>query len=99
MGGLEELELAECALVVEFLHVEELARVHDGLHHHVLESGLLLSSTIFLQSAIEVAMGTVQATCLPAFSASIDIQAWSGIGELMWTASTFGSLSRSLKSV
>ncbi len=35
-------------------------------------------------------MGTVQATCLPAFKASIDIQAWSGMGELIWTASTLG---------
>jgi hypothetical protein len=42
-----------------------------------------------------VAAGTVLATCLPAFNAAIACGAWSAIGELMWTASTFGSLSRS----
>ena len=41
------------------------------------------------------AIGTVQATCLPAFSAARDCGAWSGMGELMWTASTLGSLSNS----
>src|SRR5262249_17710542 len=45
------------------------------------------------------AIGTVQATCLPAFSAARLCGAWSGIGELMWTASTFESRSSSLKSV
>jgi len=56
------------------------------------------SSTIFRQSAMLVAMGTVQATCLPALSAAMDCQAWSGMGELMWTASTFGSFSSLWKS-
>lgn len=39
VGGLEELELAELALVVEFLHEEEFAGVDDGFHHHVAQSG------------------------------------------------------------
>ena len=52
-------------------------------------------STILRQSSMLVAIGTVQATCLPAFSASSVIHAWSGIGELMWTASMSGSLSSS----
>jgi len=55
-------------------------------------------STIRLQSAMLVAIGTVQATCLPALRAARDIQAWSGIGELMCTASTFGSRISALKS-
>jgi hypothetical protein len=42
-----------------------------------------------------VAIGTVHITCLPALSAAIDIQAWSGIGLLMWTKSTSGSASTS----
>ncbi len=33
---------------------------------------VFVSSTIFLQSSMLVAMGTVHATCLPAFSALID---------------------------
>jgi hypothetical protein len=49
-------------------------------------------STIFLQSATLVAIGTVHMTCLPALRAAIDIHAWSGMGELMWTMSTFLSL-------
>jgi len=53
------------------------------------------SSTIFLQSSTLVAIGTVHITCLPASRAAIDMAAWSGIGELMWTASTSLSLSRS----
>jgi len=36
-----------------------------------------------LVCVLAVAAGTVLATCLPALSPSIDIQAWSGIGELM----------------
>ena len=32
-------------------------------------------STIFLQSAMLVAIGTVQVTCLPALSAAMDCQA------------------------
>ena len=59
----------------------------------------LTSSQIFLQSSMLVAIGTVQATCLPAFSAAMLIQPWSGMGELMCTASMFGSLSIALKSV
>ena len=39
VGGFEELEFAEFAFVIEFLHEEELASVDDGLHHHVFESG------------------------------------------------------------
>lgn len=50
-------------------------------------------STIALQSAMLVAIGTVQATCLPASRAAIVIEAWSGIGELMCTASISGSFS------
>ena len=42
-------------------------------------------STIFRQSSTVVAIGTVHMTCLPASSAASDIQAWSGIGVLMWT--------------
>ena len=34
--GLQELNPAEVAVLVELLHEQELARVHDGLHHHVL---------------------------------------------------------------
>ena len=56
-------------------------------------------ATIVRQSSTLVAMGTVQATCLPAFSAAIDCQAWSGMGVLICTASTFGSLNTSAKSV
>jgi len=40
---------------------------------------------------MDVAIGTVQATCLPALRALIDCSAWSGIGVLMWTASISGS--------
>ena len=76
MAGLEELDLAQLALVVELLDEEELAGVDHGFHHHVLQAGPLgTSSTIFLQSSMLVAIGTVQATCLPALSAAIDIQA------------------------
>ena len=58
VAGLEELDLAELALVVELLDVEELAGVDDGLHHHVLQAGLACTrSTIFLQSAMLVAIG------------------------------------------
>ena len=39
VGSFEELEFAEFAFVVEFLHEEKLAGVDDGLHHHVFESG------------------------------------------------------------
>ena len=49
------------------------------------------SSTILRQSATLVAIGTVQATCLPASSADSVIAAWSGIGVLMCTKSTSGS--------
>ena len=52
-----------------------------------------------LQSAALVAIGTVQATCLPAFKAAMDCGAWSAIGELMWTASMAGSFSSSSKLV
>jgi len=45
-----------------------------------------------------VAMGRCNATCF-GLSAAIDCQVWSGIGELICTASTFGSLSKALKSV
>ena len=38
---------------------------------------------IFSHSSMEVDMGTVHMTCLPAFRASMDIQPWSGMGELM----------------
>ena len=36
---LEELELAEFALVVEFLHEQEFAGIDHGFHHHVFQSG------------------------------------------------------------
>jgi len=49
--------------------------------------------------AIEVAIGTVQATCLPALRAAMDWRPWSGMGVLMWTASKSGSLSIASKSV
>ena len=42
----------------------------------------LQSSTICLQSAMRVAMGTVQATCLPALSAAMAIQAVVGDGRV-----------------
>jgi hypothetical protein len=45
----------------------------------------LTRSTICSHSSMVVAMGTVHMTCLPAFSAAIDIQAWSPMGELMCT--------------
>jgi hypothetical protein len=68
--------------------------VDDRLGHHVLEPGLVaVRSTIFSQSSTLVAIGTVHITCLPASRAAIVIgQAWSGIGELMWTASMSLSL-------
>ena len=56
---------------------------------------LLDQLAICWHSSMVVAIGTVHMTCLPALRAAIDIQAWSGIGELMWTKSTFGSLSTS----
>ena len=43
------------------------------------------SDTICSHSAIVVAIGTVPITCLPAWSAAIDIGAWSPIGELICT--------------
>ena len=55
------------------------------------------SPTISLASSRLVAIGTVHMTCLPAFRAAIVCGAWSGIGLLMWTKSTFGSASTSLK--
>jgi hypothetical protein len=51
------------------------------------------------QSSTLVAIGTVQATCLPASSAAIVWRAWSGIGELMCTTSMSGSRSSAAKSV
>ena len=90
--AVQELELAQLALLVEFLDEEELAAVHHRLHHHVLQAGLLLQLRRSCGNpSTLVAMGTVQATCLPAFSAAMDCRAWSGMGVLMWTASTFGS--------
>ena len=53
------------------------------------------SSTISRICSFVVAIGTVQATCLPAFSAAMLCGPWSGIGLLMWTASMSGSLSSS----
>jgi hypothetical protein len=41
MRRLEELHLAQHSLFVEFADVEELPGVHDRLHHHVLQPGLL----------------------------------------------------------
>jgi hypothetical protein len=60
---------------------------------------LRCSSTIWRHSSTLTPIGTVEATCLPAFKAAIDWGAWSAMGELMWTASTLGSLISSLKSV
>jgi hypothetical protein len=40
VGGLDELEFSEDSFVLEFLHVEVLAGIDDGLRHHVLEAGL-----------------------------------------------------------
>ena len=39
VGGFEELEFAEFAVIVELFHKEELASVNDSFHHHVLEAG------------------------------------------------------------
>ena len=91
----QELEPAQLALVVQLLDEQVLAAVDDRLHHHVDLAALRWASTICRHSSIDVPIGTVQATCFPAFKASIDIQAWSGIGELMWTASMFGSFKSS----
>ena len=44
---------------------------------------------ICLHSSTEVAIGTVQITCLPASRAAMVMGPWSGIGELMWTKSTW----------
>ncbi len=49
--------------------------------------------TICSSSAMLVAAGTVEATCLPAFSPAMLILACSWIGVLMCTASTLGSSS------
>ena len=38
MGGFEELELAEFAIIVKLFHEEELAGVDDGFHHHVFQA-------------------------------------------------------------
>jgi hypothetical protein len=100
VARLEELELAEGALVVEFLHVQELPGVHHGLHHHVLQPGLLLEfDDLLAVGEIGRGHGHGAGDVLAGLQPSMDIQAWSGMGELMWTASTFGSLSRSVKSV
>ena len=41
MAGLQELDFAELALLVELLDVEILARIDDRLGHHVFQAGLL----------------------------------------------------------
>ncbi len=46
-GG-EVLDLAQFAIVVEFLDVEKFATVDDGLGHHVLEAGFLDDLAEFL---------------------------------------------------
>ena len=48
MTGGEVLDLAEFAVVVEFLYVEEFAGVDDGLGHHVPEAGFLDDLADFL---------------------------------------------------
>ena len=76
VARLQELDLAELALVVQLLDEQELAGVDDRLRHHVLQAGLLRpSSTICWQSSMLVAIGTVHMTCLPALSAASDIAA------------------------
>ena len=57
------------------------------------------ASTTRRHSSMVRAIGTVHATCLPALSASMLIQACSSMGELICTASTFGSAINSAKSV
>ena len=90
------LDLAEFALLVHLLDEQELAAVDDRLGHHVLQAGLagpVRRSAGTRRSSWPSARYTC--TCLPALRAAIDIQAWSGIGELMWTKSTSGSASTS----
>ena len=41
VGSLHELQLAQLALIELLLHEEVFAGIDDGLHHHVLEAGLL----------------------------------------------------------
>ena len=56
---------------------------------------LFTSAQISSHSSRLVAMGTVHITCLPAFSAAMDMVPWSPMGELMCTKSTTGSASTS----
>jgi hypothetical protein len=67
--------LPEHAAVVQVLREEVLAAVDDRLHHHV-RLAALLAGVDDLAALVDAApIGTVQATCLPACSALIDIHA------------------------
>ncbi len=89
--GAQILDAAHLAGFVQLFDVQKLARVDDGFHHHVVLAGLGLGSDDLFQLGDLVAAGTVQATCLPAFSPAMLILACSWIGVLMCTASTLGS--------
>ena len=96
VAAAQELEPAQLALVVQLLDEQVLAAVDDRLHHHVdlaaVALGLRRSGGI--RRSTSPSARCRRRACRPS-SASTDIQAWSGIGELMWTASMFGSFKSS----
>ena len=68
MRATQKLQAAQLAALVKRLDEQELAAVDDGLHHHVVLAARLAALDRCRHSSTVVAIGTVQATCLPAFS-------------------------------
>ena len=95
MAAAEELDPAELALVVQLLDEQVLAAVDDGLHHHVdLARGPLRPRRSGRHSSIGRGHRHRAGDVLARLErGDRSAAAWSGIGELMWTASTSGSAS------
>ena len=97
MGAAEELELPSLP-GVELIHEEKLTGIDDGLHHHVFLARFLLASTICLHSSTRGHRHRA-GHVLARLERGDGLRGVSGIGELMCTASTFGSASTSLNPV
>ena len=95
VAAAQELEPAQLAFVVQFLHEQVLAAVDDRLHHHVDLAACALGFDDLAAFVDRGAHRDGAGDMLAGLQASTDIQAWSGIGELMWTASIVGSFKSS----
>ena len=90
VAGPQELRRPNSPRSIQFLHEEKFARVDDRLHHHIFQPGLPASSTMLPAIVDRGRHRHGTGNMLAGFEGRDLIQAWSGIGELMWTASNLG---------